>query len=221
MTAVQHRKEAKSQRILDAALQVFARDGYAAAAMDDIALLAHVSKPTLYMYFGSKEKLFEAMMVSRRDAMLEPFEASSRGLVEDLHRFAWAYANTVMKPEFLSLARLIIGEAQRFPAIGKAYQEAGPDRVLKGMMAYLQSQQKLGHLQFEDVELAAQDLWALILSAPRNQALHRPDDVPDHHSIARYVHNGLSVFLRAYSTDALSDITTLKRLQKATYMGTP
>lgn len=209
------RQEAKSQRILDAALTVFAQEGYSGASMDAIALAAEVSKPTLYMYFGSKQQLFETIMMARRDEMLEPLEQMSKGLVQDLLNFSWSYAETVMKPEFLSLARLIIAEAQRFPSIGRAYQQAGPNRVLRGMMAYLTQQKKAGHLTFLDAELAAQDLWALILSAPRNHALHMPDDIPGRAAIARSINNGLAVYLRAYSTDPRKDCTTLQRLQSA------
>ena len=49
-------------------------------------------------------------------------------MVDQLHRFAWRYADTVMQPELLSLARLTIGEVQRFPEIGRAYQTAGHDK---------------------------------------------------------------------------------------------
>ena len=44
--------------ILDAALQVFARDGYDGASMPRIARLAEVAPPLLHYYFGSKEKLW-------------------------------------------------------------------------------------------------------------------------------------------------------------------
>jgi AcrR family transcriptional regulator len=46
--------------ILDVAGQAFARGGYHAASMDEIAELAGVSKPMLYAYFGSKEGLYVA-----------------------------------------------------------------------------------------------------------------------------------------------------------------
>jgi TetR/AcrR family transcriptional regulator, mexJK operon transcriptional repressor len=215
MTAVLNRsakKHAKRQRILDAALNVFAQDGYSGTSMDAIALAAEVSKPTLYMYFGSKEQLFEAIMLTGRDAVMEPFDLSSDDMVHDLHAFAWKYADVVMRPQFLSLARLIIAEAQRFPAIGNAYQEAGPDRVLDRMMHYLLEKRKSGRLLFDDAELAAQDLWALILSAPRNHALHRADHIPNRATLARYINNGLKVFLKAYSTRPAKDLKTLQHL---------
>jgi TetR/AcrR family transcriptional regulator, mexJK operon transcriptional repressor len=204
-------RAAKERRILDAAFQVFSQSGYAGASMDSIAEQAGVSKPTLYQYVGSKDALFATMMDSARDAMVEPF-GHAGDMVDQLHRFAWAYADTVMRPDLLGLARLVIGEAARFPHIGAAYQAAGPDRLLAAMILWLDRQRSAGRLAFEDAELAAQDLWALILSAPRTQALHRPDAVPGRAQVRRYLENGLRVFLRAYSTDPQADLAALARL---------
>lgn len=210
------RQLAKQQRILSAALKVFSEAGYNAASMDAIAIEAEVSKPTLYMYFGSKEQLFESMMVAQRDLMLEPFENTSGDMVGDIVDFAWHYADVVMRPEFLSLARLIIGEAQRFPEIGRAYQKAGPDKLLNGIIAYFEAQRVQGNLAFEDGELAAQDFWALILSAPRNQALHIPDEIPSRATVRRYLENGLKVFIRAYSTRIENDLGHLAEILMVT-----
>jgi AefR-like transcriptional repressor, C-terminal domain len=157
--------------------------------------------------------LFQAMMLGKRDLMLDVFDRPSRnGMVADLHGFAWAYADTVMRPDMLSLARLIIGEVQRFPEIGRAYQASGPDHLLRGIMRYLESQREAGRLAFDDAELAAQDLWGLILSAPRTQALYMPDEPPERDMLARYITNGLRVFLRAYSTNPAQDLDQLAAL---------
>lgn len=201
------------ERILKAAIKVFAETGYSGASMDVIAAEAGLTKPTLYNHFPSKEALFEAMMTAPRDVMLLAFDPTDgKDMVEQLLTFAWSYADTVMRPEFLSLARLIIGEAQRFPDVGRAYQQSGPDQVLRGLMGFLSAQRADGRLAFEDAELAAEDFWGLILSAPRNRALHVPDAVISRADLARYVHNGIRTFLRAYSTDAPRD---LARLQSA------
>jgi len=53
-------RERREQLILDVAGHVFARAGYEAAPMDEIAERAGVSKPMLYTYFGSKEGLYLA-----------------------------------------------------------------------------------------------------------------------------------------------------------------
>jgi AcrR family transcriptional regulator len=201
------------KRILTAALKIFSESGYSGASMDAVAVAAGLSKPTLYQYFDSKEQLFATMMLQKRDDMLLPFREPGAGdMVAQLHRFAWAYADTVMQPDLLSLARLTIGEVQRFPEIGRAYQAAGPDQVLKGLMDYLTAQRAAGRLSFDDAELAAEDLWGLILSAPRTQALYKPDLVIPRDALARYVHNGLHVFLRAYSTNPATDLAALNGL---------
>lgn len=210
----QQNRLAKEKAILDAALKVFSHSGYSGASMDTVAAEAGLSKPTLYQYFDSKEQLFTAMMLQKRDDMLQSFADGAPGsMVEQLHSFAWHYADTVMRPDLLALARLIIGEVHRFPEIGRAYQTSGPDRLLAGVMAYLESRRAEGLLAFDDAELAAQDLWGLILSAPRTQALYLPDAPPDRAGIARYLTNGLRVFLRAYSTQIANDLATLDGLQ--------
>lgn len=213
---------AKEQAILTAALKVFSQNGYSGASVDAVAAEAGITKPTLYQYFASKEQLFTAMMLQKRDDMLQPFDPSAPGtMVEQLHAFAWHYADTVMRPDLLSLARLIIGEVQRFPEIGRAYQASGPDKVLAGVMAWLDGQRRAGRLAFADAELAAQDLWGLILSAPRTQALYLPDAPPDRAAIARYLNNGLRVFLKAYSTQPQADLATLHDLTLSPFTGEP
>jgi TetR/AcrR family transcriptional repressor of mexJK operon len=215
MTAMPRREQnrlAREKRILDAALKVFSASGYSGASMDAVAVAAGLSKPTLYQYFDSKEQLFATMMLQKRDDMLLPFQDGGGDMVVQLHHFAWAYADTVMQPTLLSLARLTIGDVQRFPEIGRAYQSAGPDRVLDGLMRQLLAYRAAGRLAFDDAELAAQDLWGLILSAPRTQALYNPDLVIARGDLARYVHNGLRVFLRAYATDPVTDCATLVAL---------
>lgn len=54
-TARTRRRSAREHAILDAAQQIMAETGYDAMTMDELAARAHVSKPTLYQYFPSKE----------------------------------------------------------------------------------------------------------------------------------------------------------------------
>ncbi len=216
MTALARREQnrlTKQKRILDAALIVFSETGYSGASMDAIAVEAGVSKPTLYQYFGAKEQLFSAMLQPQGDDILKTFsEPAESGMVAQLHAFAWKYAEIVLRPDLLSLARLVVGEVQRFPEIGPAYQAAGPDKLLQGMIDFLTKLEQNGRLAFDDAELAAQDLWGLILSAPRNQAMYEPANLPDKKTLARYIDNGLKVFLKAYSTQPQADIATLAEL---------
>lgn len=55
--------------MLDAAVATFARQGYRAASMDEIAEQAGVSKPLVYLYLNSKEELFTACVEREANAL--------------------------------------------------------------------------------------------------------------------------------------------------------
>ena len=57
-------------QLLDSALEVFVAQGYHAAAMDDIAERAGVSKPVLYQHFPSKLELYLALLDSACDQVI-------------------------------------------------------------------------------------------------------------------------------------------------------
>jgi len=205
----------KRQRALDAALTIFSKKGYPAATMDTIAAEAGLTKPTLYQYFQGKDELFREMMLAPRKEMMMAFDPSTRDChITQLWEFSWLYAKVVMKPEFLALARLVIGGAQQDPELGKAYQASGPDHVLTGLAAFMARQSKLGKLEIEDAELAAEDFWGLILSAPRNRALHVPDAYKHMDQLEKYINNGIRVFIKAYSSQVKADLTRLDTLIK-------
>jgi AcrR family transcriptional regulator len=52
----------REQQMLDAAVQMFSINGYHDTSMDAIAAKAEISKPMLYLYYGSKEELFGACL---------------------------------------------------------------------------------------------------------------------------------------------------------------
>ncbi len=64
------RRERRAQ-LLESALEVFAAHGYHAAAMDDIADQAGVSKPVLYQHFPGKLDLYLALLDSSCDTIID------------------------------------------------------------------------------------------------------------------------------------------------------
>jgi len=56
-------KALRIQSILDAAKTVFTSKGYLKATMDEIALAAEITKPTVYLYFKAKDDLFFTLML--------------------------------------------------------------------------------------------------------------------------------------------------------------
>jgi len=61
----------REQRMLDAAEAVFARHGFQAASMDEIARGSGITKALLYQYFGSKEGLYDACVERSRADLLK------------------------------------------------------------------------------------------------------------------------------------------------------
>ena len=131
--ADESRSTRKRRAILDAATTLFLRNGYRGTSMDEIAALAGVSKQTVYKHFADKERLFSEIVTapstrpatrsttrrssSQTAATSRPTSATSRG--EQLA--------LVMQPRLMQLRRLVIGEAGRFPELGRTFYERGPD----------------------------------------------------------------------------------------------
>jgi len=63
----------REQQMLDAAVRVFAKLGFHAANMDEIAERAGVSKPMVYAYLGTKDELFVACLRREAGRLLDAF----------------------------------------------------------------------------------------------------------------------------------------------------
>lgn len=67
----------RERALLDAAQQAFARVGFHAATVEEIAAAAGVTKPMVYAYFGSKELLFAAGMHRAYERFLAEVESAA------------------------------------------------------------------------------------------------------------------------------------------------
>lgn len=74
------RHEAKYQKILDAALEIFAHKGYHEAKISEIAKIAGVADGTIYLYFKNKDDL----LISLFEAKIELLTAGLRREISDL-----------------------------------------------------------------------------------------------------------------------------------------
>lgn len=93
----EHWRQVRRERMLDAATLVFAEKGFEAAAMDDIAFAAGMTKPTLYRYFSSKESLFEAVFVNALDLLVAAISdaiAQNKGPISQLEAIIRAIVPT-------------------------------------------------------------------------------------------------------------------------------
>jgi AcrR family transcriptional regulator len=133
----EYKEEAKS-RILDAANRVFAEKGYHEATMDDIAKRLGVSKGAIYIYFPSKEDLFEAMCKTAPQAFKEILY-SSFGDEADPVQSATEFFDKMLKLSASNpgLSFEILSEASRNPSLKRILKQnhAEYEQVLTNFLA--------------------------------------------------------------------------------------
>ena len=197
------RSARKRQAIFEAATTAFLSNGYLGTSMDEIAALAAVSKQTVYKHFADKQRLFSEIVVATVNEAGEPtvdevVNLRDTGYVEaDLRDLARRLLARVMQPRLLQLRRVVIGEAGRFPELGRTFYELGPGRTVDALAAAFGRLADRGVLELDDPQLAAAHFNWLIMSVPLNQAMLFGQDEPPA-DLDRYADAGVRVFLAAY-----------------------
>src|SRR5262250_1639240 len=77
---------ARRRQLLDAAMEVFVARGYHAAAMDEIAERAGVSKPVLYQHFPGKQELYLALLDESVEELTETVRTALRSTDDNRQR---------------------------------------------------------------------------------------------------------------------------------------
>ncbi|MBA2309967.1 MAG: TetR/AcrR family transcriptional regulator [Pseudonocardiales bacterium] len=137
---------ARRQRILEAAVRVFAEHGYAASSTAQIAAAAGASKETLYSYFGDKAGLLRAALTSLVAAPDQPAaaapmtpETSPDEFEELLAGLAAGLVGDLMQPAYLALAGIVVAETPRDPSLADLFRAAVADRALGAAGAVLRA----------------------------------------------------------------------------------
>jgi AcrR family transcriptional regulator len=196
------RSARKRRAIMDAATTVFLQKGYLGTSMDEVAALAAVSKQTVYKHFADKESLFSEIVTGTVDEAGDRVHAEvlqladSGDVAADLRDLARRQLALVMQPRVLQLRRLVIGEAGRFPALGRTFYERGPGRTLQALATAFARLAEERKLKLDDPALAAEHFNWLVMSIPLNQAMLLGDD--EQADLDRYADEGVRVFLAAY-----------------------
>jgi AcrR family transcriptional regulator len=81
-------RPARREQLLNAAQEVFVRQGYHAAAMDDIAVAAGVSKPVLYQHFPGKLELYLALLDQHAESMVDAVRSALASTTDNKLRVA-------------------------------------------------------------------------------------------------------------------------------------
>jgi TetR/AcrR family transcriptional regulator, mexJK operon transcriptional repressor len=154
---------------------LFLAEGYGATSIEAVAQRARISKRTFYHRFPDKAALFGAV-VHRVISGLRPpagtplYESGS--LEEVLRRLARLMLRAVLTPVALSLNRLMVAEAQRFPELAAIVAREGGRAELVGQIAgMLERQARAGGLAIDRPTFAAEQFLQLVVSLPQRRAL--------------------------------------------------
>jgi AcrR family transcriptional regulator len=192
----------KRAAIEKAAASVFLRDGFAGASMDAIAREAGVSKATLYSHFQGKDDLFGAIVRNNCQQMLVDIESSvaaGLGPRELLLAVGVKFLKKMMSDEVMAVYRILVSEAPRFPALGRAVQNAGPGPSCHGLADYFRDQTGKGALAVGDAEVAADQFFGAVLGGIHFRRLICVDKPASQAEIKLRVETAVDAFLVAHA----------------------
>ncbi|WP_353645493.1 TetR/AcrR family transcriptional regulator [Mesorhizobium sp. WSM2239] len=202
--AAQRGHIAKRVSILDAAANVFCREGYGGANIDMIAAEAGVSRQTVYNHHGDKTNLFVAVVreITERTnagvfATLATFPDQPRDLEADLIDFAMRLnRNCVCNRDGKFLRKLIQTEGERYPELFETWRTDGPGKTWAALAARFARLAHAGFLEIDDPDVAARQFLALVNADLQTSFML--GITPSEEELRIAATNAVRTFLRAY-----------------------
>jgi AcrR family transcriptional regulator len=123
---------AVEERILNAATALFLEHGYEGVSFEQISSMAHAGKATIYARYANKEALFSAVIRKSIDSRLTLVDSVAGALPpgDRLTQTAMILLERMLTSEAVSLTRVVIGEAPRFPSLARLVDEFGRQRAI-------------------------------------------------------------------------------------------
>jgi len=165
VTAKSDRTLARRATLLAAAAEVFLEQGYTATSIDAIIERAGGSKRNIYNEFGSKEGMFTALVSKFAEEVLSSLvieELEGRDLRGTLIAFGEHLMGVYMSPALIGVYRTVVAEANRYPALGKAFYAHGPARATTRLAEVLQTAKARGEICCEDCSRVADHFVGMI-----------------------------------------------------------
>lgn len=197
------RKGRKFDQVLEGARKVFMADGFEGASVDDIARQAGVSKATLYSYFPDKRLLFMEVAntecARQSQSALDSIDMSAPP--QDVLRAAGRHFLGFLTSKFgQQIYRICVAESDRFPEIGQAFYQSGPQRMRSEMSGYFQAAISRGELKIDDLTLAADQFGELCKADLFPRLMFGVIDQVSAADINRVVDGAVETFLARYGT---------------------
>ena len=158
------RGQERIAKILDAATELFFRDGFSHTSVDAIVLKSGGSKATLYSYYPTKADLFRAVVdrIVASSAPPMPLDTCEH-IRAALQQYGEARLALIFSERHQTLLRLVISERDRFPDLAETYNERGPKMSREMLISYLTALRNANKLDIDDVAEAAETFVGLLL----------------------------------------------------------
>lgn len=158
------KKGRKYDQVIEGARDIFLRDGFERASVDDIAKAAGVSKATLYSYFPDKAVLFTEVAtgecVRQADETVARFDLN-QPMPVILREAGTKIVDFMLSDMGQAIFRLSVSESSRFPTLAHKFYETGPKLLRDRLSKLLEMGIARGELQIEDLGLAADQFGEL------------------------------------------------------------
>lgn len=197
---------AKRASILDAAADVFCRQGFSGSSIDEIAVEAGVSRQTIYNHYCEKETLFIAVVeevMRRADAMLFAVLSGFPDKPDDIEAELRAFSlslnkNCLCNRDAKFLRRLIQNEGERYPHLFESWRKDGPGTLMNALAALFGRLSHSGVLDIDDFDVAARQFIAL--GNADLQMMIFFGQAPSDEQLESAARNAVRTFLKAYGT---------------------
>jgi AcrR family transcriptional regulator len=194
------RGDEKSEQIRLTATELFLKRGYDLVSVDEIVRAVGGSKTNVYNHFDSKEGLFVAVVKGLCEDLLASFvtiDVSTLGVEEGLRSLAQALLRILLQDRHLAFQRLIIAETGRFPALGRAWFESGPELSRRIIARFVEEHQRAGHLRRSNAHQSATLFHDMITF----DLLHRAmmGDKPSDDEIRHRIDTAIDAFLHGFA----------------------
>ena len=159
------RKADRPQEIVEAAAEVFAEKGFAASKLEEIGKRAGVSKGTLYLYYPTKEALFEAVVKAYAASTLRDIRDSITGgeesIFELLPRVFAIVLEKIGESRIPAVAKMVLAEAGNFPELARLWRGEVVTPMLEAFADRIRKEQRAGR-----VAAGPPQLYALCMVSP-------------------------------------------------------
>jgi len=159
-------REARREKIVDAALRTFSRHGYRGATTRQLARTAGITEVTLFRYFPTKEKLFGAVLEKYsilpvlRAELLQPERAG--GAQEALRQIGRRFMAILRERQ--DLIRLMFSEAVVNPRTARMLFRQGPGRFMEDAAKMLAALHKRHEIRRVDFTIASRAVLGVFFS---------------------------------------------------------